>query len=209
MVGALTRPAVEAILISASGALLSDSRAVDLALAGKKRYKTAQEQWNLLAGRILGAYDKILDYFERENPDLLEEAFEVISVSLLEQRKLLLHLPQSLQTSDSLEIRSFLDFDPEAQYEVFLEGLETLLNRREIGPLERRLGQWISALESDDSVIQEDLDEVERALYAEQAQALITSLRRLTSEKARVDSLFEKIEELIEERVAVQTELLS
>ena len=200
---------MEAILISASGALLSDSRTVELSLSGKKRYKTALEQWNLLTGRILSAYDKILDYFERENPDLLEEAFEVVSVSLLEQRKLLLHLPQSLQTSDSLEIRSFLDFEPEAQYEVFLEGLETLLNRREIGPLERRLGQWISALESDDSLIQEDLEDVDRAHYTEQAQALIASLRRLTSEKARVDSLFERIEEFIEERVAIQSELLS
>ena len=130
-------------------------------------------------------------------------------MSLLEQRKLLLHLPQSLHTTDSLEIRSFLDYDPECQYEVFLESLETLLNRREIGPLERRLGQWISALEADDSVLREDLDETERALYSEQAQTLIKSLRRLTSEKARVDSLFEKIEDLIEERVAVQTELLN
>lgn len=210
LAGTLGRASVDAILITASGALLTDAKNITQACADQKKYRAAVEEWTRLCGRILDGYDQVLVYFNYFDPDALERAYETITVALHEQSKLLGHLPGTLLPSPTSP-PSFWDQDPEQNFDAELDALESLLQRTAKDPLKRFVGRLCHKINEADLTIVEELDPAESKVYLHQSGVLNAALQTLcnTGSLEQRVVLFETVEKLMEERLDFHLELIS
>jgi hypothetical protein len=207
--GLLKRPAVEALLIASSGALLHDSRLVKAGCREAPRFKVVWEEWDLLCNRILAAYDHLLTYYDVQDQDILESAFETVSVSLYERDKLLGLLPISLRPVAE-EVSVWEQNLDQVQITV-LDYLDSLMGRKTGVALKRYVTRLIKKLRHADSTILEELEEDEADAYEELSVNLFGKLRSLCRQGSPEERLLllGAVEELMEDRLAFQKELLA
>ena len=210
LAGNLRRAGVEAILITASGALLTDARDIKDACSNQTRYRVAREEWDLQCTRVLSGYDRILAYFDNFDSDALEKAYETITVGLHEQARLLKHLPPGLTPSTNSSL-SFWDEDPERTFEGVMDRLESLLLRQARDPLKRYVSLLCANINQADLAVVEELEQVESEAYLAESKALCDTLNALchtVSLERRVE-MFESIEGFMEDRLELHLELIS
>lgn len=209
--GSLKKSSVEALLISSSGVLLEDNRRVKSACEGKPKLQVVAEEWSLHCNRILAAYDQILTYFDAEDSEILESAFEIVSVGLFEQGKLVSLLPENLQPAVETEEEFFEEQELEQLHVASVERLETLVGRKAEGPLERYVTCLIRRFQKMDFAILEELDGDDAEAYRETSTELFAKLRALYRQDCLDErfSILETVEELMEERRSFQQELLA
>ena len=207
--GSLQKPAVEAMLITSSGALLHDSRLVQSACRADPKFHAVWKEWALLCNRILASYDQVLTYFDVLDQDILESAFETTSVSLYEKSKLLGLIPHHLRPV--LEEKPFWEQELELIQVAALDHLESLMGRKAEGALERYVNRLIQEFRQVDAAILEELDEDEAEAYDESSNKLFGKMlslcRQGTPEERQI--LLGVVAELMEERLTFQEELLA
>lgn len=201
--GELGKLNAEAVLVAASGALLLDEHRIQSFCTGDRKYKALAEAWSSLCRRVLKGYDKVAAYFLIGDPEILEQAFELVSSGMSELRELTPHLPPSIAPAHLDHNLSLLDDELESTYTVFLEKLETLSGRRSLGALREQVSHYKRVMARDDRVLLEDLDcfhsrryykflseqmlaELDRLLAAEsleQREQVLLTLEKLTTQR--------------------------
>lgn len=211
--GELSRASVSGVLKAAATAVLVDTDRVRKRCKDDPKYQALGQQWWGVSLRLLGAFDTLLTYFDNQDAKLLEKTFEAASVCWNEQADLVGLLPPEMISEERLaHPPSFYHHDLEQAYTLFLEELESLVGRASQGALKRYVARYSAAIADDDRDLAEDFDSIKaRREFQKLSRSLLSKLKKLAEavvfeERAE---LYEEIEELVAERLAVQLELVS
>ena len=211
--GELLRPSVSGVLKAAAAAVLVDTDRVRKRCKDDPKYQAVGQQWWSVSLRLLGSFDTLLTYFDNEDPKLLEKTFEAASACWKEQGDLIGHLPPELISEEKLaHPLSFYHHDLEQAYTLFLEELESLVGRTSQAALKRYVARYSAAIADDDRDLVEDFDSIRaRRAFQKLSRSLLSKLKKLAeaTEFEERAELYEEIEELVGERLAVQLDLVS